>query len=377
MRFIFRVLTLFTLLAAGAGAYLFLAYGGGQAYDDVTGVSLLPPSALEEVVSFDRPIGNAAVSAGGRIFFTIHPESRPEGSKLYEWIEGVARPFPIEELQEQLFIAPLGVAIDRFNRLWVIDHGDHGFRQARLLAFDVASGELVHSHYFPDDVAPLGSMLQDLQVSPDGLYVYIADASFWRRDPALVVYDVQRGFGRRVLSGHESVRPKNYVVRTPERAMRFFFGVMDLRAGVDGLAVSEDGRWLAYGAMNSGVLYQVDTNALINAKLSEEDVAAAVDTIGRKPLSDGMSADAEGGVLVTDVEHGAVLRVAADGALETIIKDGRVRWADSLSFGPDGNAYLADSALPHVLLRSSDHMAEAGPYKIYRFKPPVAGAPGQ
>jgi hypothetical protein len=41
-----------------------------------------------------------------------------------------------------------------------------------------------------------------------------------------------------------------------------------------------------------------------------------VESVGRKPLSDGLSADLAGNVYITDVEHGAVLRMAPGGAAD-------------------------------------------------------------
>ena len=73
----------------------------------------------------------------------------------------------------------------------------------------------------------------------------------------------------------------------------------------------------------------------------------------------------------------AILRKTTDGRLETVIKDSRIRWPDSLSFGPAGYLYLADSAIPDVMLQSRAHIDGARPYHIFRFKPGVEGAPGQ
>ena len=99
--------------------------------------------------------------------------------------------------------------------------------------------------------------------------------------------------------------------------------------------------------------------------------------MGEKPLSDGISIDSAGGVLITDVEHGAVVRRTPGGQLETLVKDKRIRWGNSISFGPDGFVYIADSALPHQMLQSKAHMAEAAPYYLFRFKPAIAGVAGQ
>lgn len=368
---LWAVLVVGTVLAA----VIRLRYGGGVPYGDVTGTPILPDDRLEVVVAYPEPIGNLAVSRAGRLFFTVHPESRPRGATLLEWVDGAAKPWPDGAFQEE-FQTPLGVVIDRRDRLWVIDHGRHGFGTPRLLAFDLATGEVVHDHQFDSHTAPRGSFLQDLQVSPDGMTVYIADVSFWRKHPALVVHDVAGSPDRRVLENHPSVAAQNWIIHTPTRTMTFFAGLAAMKPGIDGIAVSCDGSWLAYGAMSHDTLFRVPTRVLRNATPGDDDIASLVENLGPKPLSDGLSADLEGGVWITDVEHGAILRRAPGGQLETWIESPQIRWADALSFGPDGWLYVADSAIPDQVMRSRRHIASQGPYHIFRFRPGIAGVPG-
>lgn len=353
-----------------------LRYGGGTAYRDLSGAPLLPESALEVVVTSQEPIGNVAVSAEGRVFYTIHPESRPAGARLLEWVNGQPRPYPSEQ-QQALFQTVLGVRVDRQNRLWTIDHGNHGAGQPRLLAFDLATGSVVHDFTFPSEVAPLGSFLQDFQVDSQGETVYIADVAFWRRSPALVVYDVGARKARRLLERHASVFPQDYIIHHPSKDMVFFGGLAALKAGVDGIAIDRQDEWLYYAAMNHDTLYRVRTADLRDSALSAEQLAERVQPVGAKPLNDGLSTDAEGNVLVTDVEHGAVLRMSPEGKLETLVKTPRIRWADGLSYGPEDWLYLADSDIPDQMLQSKEHIAAHAPYYIYRFKPGVGGVPGQ
>ncbi len=99
--------------------------------------------------------------------------------------------------------------------------------------------------------------------------------------------------------------------------------------------------------------------------------------VGDKPLSDGFSIDIDGNVYITDVEHGAVFIVGPGQPLTTLIQSNEVRWPDALSFGPDGWLYLADSALPELILKSREHIEATGPYRIFRFQPGAEGVPGQ
>jgi sugar lactone lactonase YvrE len=114
-----------------------------------------------------------------------------------------------------------------------------------------------------------------------------------------------------------------------------------------------------------------------DASLAPGELARRVEPVGRKPLNDGLSTDNDGNVLVTDVEHSAVVRMAPDGKRETLVKTPRIRWADALSYGPDGWLYVADSAIPHQMLQSKEHIRQNAPYFIFRFKPGIAGVAGQ
>jgi len=372
-----RAVLLVVFLLGGLAAFLYLRHGGGEPYPDLTGEPLFGDDALEVVVTSPEPIGNVAVSPDGRVFYTVHPEARPPGARLWRWTDAGPEPFPEAARQAELFETPLGVAIDRQSRLWVVDPANHGIGTPRLLAFDLASGEVVYDLSFPREVAPRGSFLQDLQVDSKGETVYVADVSFWRRSPALVVVDLATGESRRVLVGHPSIQPQPWLIRTPVKEMKFIGGLVSLQVGVDGLALTHDDEWLYYGAMTHDTLYRVSTAALRDRSLAPGGLAARVEAVGPKPLNDGLSTDVEGNVLVTDVEHGAVVRMAPDGALETLVRTGRIRWADALSYGPDGWLYVADSAIPDMMLRTRRHIGERAPYFVYRFRPGVDGVPGQ
>ena len=369
---------LFFLVAVALLSALVLRvrYGGGEPYPDVTTEPVLPEDALEVVLSYPEPVGNVAVSPDGRVFFTVHPESRPTGNRLLEWVDGAAVPYPSGTVQPHLFNTVLGIVIDRRNRLWSIDNGNHGFGNARLLAFDLATGDLVHDHEFRNDVAPAGSFLQDLQVSADGNTVFIADASIWRKRPALIVYDVATRAGRRVLESHSSVSAENYLIRNPIRDMKFVGGLVSLKTGVDGIALDPANEWLYYAAINHSDLFRVPVADLMNPTLTAQALENAVERFSRKPLSDGLSADIDNNIYVTDVENGAVHRVTQDRELVTLLESPRIRWADGLSFGPEGWLYLSDSAIPEQVLQPDEHIAAQGPYFIFRFRPGVNGVPG-
>jgi sugar lactone lactonase YvrE len=361
-----------TVLAA---IVLRVRYGGGDPYRDLSTPPRISDSQLEEVLNYPEPIGNVAVSREGRIFFTVHPESRPRGNKLLEWVADAAVPYPSGTVQPHLFDTVLGLVVDARDWLWTIDHGNHGFGSARLLAFDLASGNIVHDYEFRSDTAPAGSLLQDLRVTADGSTVFIADASMWKKKPAIVVYDVATRSARRVLESHRSVSAQNYLIRTPIRNMSFLGGLVVFKAGVDGIALDANDEWLYFAAINQSGLFRVPVRDLTNETMPAQQLENRVERFSDKPLSDGLVAATSGEVYVTDVEHGAVIAIDEEQTLDTVIRSPRIRWADGLSFGPDGWLYLADSALPDLVLRSRNHIDAQGPYYIFRFDPGYDAVP--
>ncbi len=366
-------LAIVSLLAA---VILRVRYGGGEPYPDLSTPPLLAEDALEEVLNYPEPIGNVAVNRNGRVFFTVHPESRPQGNKLLEWVDAAAVPYPNGAAQPRLFNTVLGLAVDRQDVLWTIDNGNHGFGTPRLLAFDLADGSIVHDYEFGPEIAKTGSFLQDLQISADGSTVFIADASVWRKTPAIIIYDVATRSARRVFEGHPSVSAQNILVRNPIREMTFLAGLVSLKTGVDGIAIDNENEWLYFGAINNSGLFRARIEDLMDPAIPEIQLSNMIERFSEKPLSDGFSSDLNGNIYITDVEHGSVFVVGEDRDLKTLIRSQKIRWADGLSFGPDGWLYLADSAIPELVLKSKEHIRSRGPYYIYRFRPGFPGTPG-
>lgn len=358
------VAALIAIFLAGVRA----RYGGGGDFPDRSGQPVLGAESLELVANLPHPPGNITVSPSGRVFATYHPEGEPPIA-VFEVVDGKPVAYPAGGLPADLaYQTVLAIRADRKNRLWVLDYGRYGFGTARLLAFDLATGALIHRHDFPSKIALHGSMLNDFQVSPDGRTIYIADASLFALIPSIVVYDVSTQKARRLLEGHESVLAEDYAPVVQGVRMEFF-GLFTVRPGVDSIAVDENGFWLYYAPVTSNHLYRVPTAALLDRDLSWRELESRVERFGEKTMSDGIAIDANGTVYLSDLEHSAVVALDQDRTLRTLVKDERLRWPDGFAFGPDGFLYVTCSALHQVILKSTDEVAAHAPYQIWRFRP--------
>jgi sugar lactone lactonase YvrE len=371
------IVIIFLVSLIGLMATIRIRYGGGKDFENRSSAPALPTSALKIVAALDEPPGNIAVSETGRIFITIHPLSRPEANKVVELVDGEPVPYPDTHSQQNLFQAVLGLAIDRQNRLWLLDDGLQGIKQPRLLAIDLKTDQLVTRYNFPSEIAGFGSFLNDLQIDPAGHKVYIADTSTLAKKPAIIIYDTGQNSARRVLEDHPSVVEQDWIINARGRKMMLWGGLFVVKPAVDSIALDRNGRWLYYGPMAHESMFRVRTKDLNDRSLTSQGLGNRVEKFGPKPLSDGLSMDLENNIYITDVEHGAILSLGPDKNLRTLIKDPRLRWPDGLSFGPDHWLYVSDSALQDVMFKSKKYIRSKAPYFIFKFKPGPPAIAGQ
>ncbi len=360
--------------------FIRLRYGGGEPMPDRSKPAGLNADILETVAELPLPPGNIAVSKTGRVFFTFHPEGRRD-TNVAELVDGVARPYPNAAFQSPrdglYFESVLGMRIDSKDRLWTLDFANHGTGRPRLLAFDLATNEVVHQYDVPSEIAGLGSMLNDMSIDAEAETIYIAEASIFAKTPAIIVYDIASKTARRLLEGHPSVEAPEYVT-VVDGEPQVIFGIFAIRPGADSIALSRDGEWLYYSAVTGEHMYRIRTADLNDEALSAADLGERVEIFyENKTHSDGITTDDAGHIYITDPEHFAIHRINADRTMTTLFKDKRLRWPDGFSFGPDGYLYVTCSALQHVIFKGAANVDAHAPYHIFRWKPGASAAAGQ
>ncbi|WP_259081913.1 hypothetical protein [Salinibacter ruber] len=92
-------------------------------------------------------------------------------------------------------------------------------------------------------------------------------------------------------------------------------------------------------------MYRIPTEVLRDSSLEPSDRRAAVTDLGLTPAPDGMMFGPDERLYMADLERNAVVYRRPDGAIDTLVQDPDIRWADTFSFGPSGALYFTDSRL--------------------------------
>ncbi|SDG51679.1 Sugar lactone lactonase YvrE [Limimonas halophila] len=339
--------------------------------------AVLPVSAaaqdrgLEVVAELEQPPGNVAVTPGGQVVFSQHQFYGPEHRVVTLTDEGV-EPFPNETWATppgrdgKGLHAVLGLVADQRGIVWM---ADNGAPQPRIVAWDTRRDRLHRVITLPRHAAPKGSFPNDLAVDPAHDALYLAD--FGGPEPALIVVDLETGHARRVLAGHETVVPED-VDMTVEGGVVTQGASADAepaRVGVNPIAIDPSNTWVYYGAMNGTKVYRVRAADLLDAELSREELAARIQTYGDKPVSDGITIDADGNVYITDLGHNAVGVTRPDGTYDRLIRDDRLLWPDGFAMGPDGHAYVTVNQLHRAPFLNKGKNTAEPPYYVMRFEP--------
>ena len=316
-------------------------------------------AALSQVATFEHvPVGVAA-SSDGRVFLAFSRAIDPkEPISVAELKDGKPVPFPRGFKQEDgapaadRLLSVQSVYVDGKDRLWILDTGKVGTNPVKpgspkLIGYDLKRERVVTTVRFPASVAGATSFLNDVRVDTrrgKGGVAYLTDAS--PEGPnGIVVVDLASGKAVRRLNDHPSTKPdKAAALKVEGQPLVQKSGPMagqPFAVGADGIALSPDGKHLYYSPLTSRKLYRVDAAALADPSVKDAQLAARVEDLGDKPgASDGLLEDAQGRVYLTDFENGALLRRSPDGKLETVAKDPRLQWPDTLALKSDGTLLI-------------------------------------
>jgi sugar lactone lactonase YvrE len=350
-----------------------------------------PLGVLEPVAYFNgaMPTG-VTVSHQGRIFVNFPKWGDEVPYTVAEIRDGKTVAYPDEAINKTdpkdlstALVSVQSVVVDPLDRLWILDTGSPLFKPTeyggpKLICIDLNMNRVIKKILFAQDVALpttyLNDVRFDLRRNNEGI-TFITDSS--QKGPnGIIVVDLESGKGWRRLKDHPSTKAEELQTFLPIIEGRPFLehqsnGAVRQGAsmGADGIAISADGKRLYYCPLGSRKLYSVDTDALANRSLADQEVAATViDEGDRGGASDGLESDAAGNIYSTNYEHNAILRRRPDNEWETVVHDRRLLWPDTLSLAADGYLYVTANQLHRQARYHNGHDLRRKPYTLFRVR---------
>ena len=313
-------------------------------------------AALTLVAEFDHQVTGVAIVEDGRRFVNFPRWTDDAQVSVAEVLaDGSLRPYPDEAWNSwrnakasemdvgDHFVCVQSIVPDGHGNLWVLDPGAPGNERIlegapKLVRIDLATDRVAQVIPVAADVALQGTYLNDIRFSPDGATAYITDSG---TRGAIIVVDLRSGEGWRALDGHSSTQvDKSVKVEIEGRPLRRPDGRQPDFAA-DGIAISNDGETLYYQALTGETLYAVPTSKLARG-VGEDDRAAAVKTVAKTFVADGLWMSKAGVLYLTSPTDLSIKHLAGD-TPRTVLTDSRLRWPDTFSEGPDGTMYVTAS----------------------------------
>lgn len=346
-----------------------------------------PSTVLEVVHRFygQMPIG-VAVNSQGRLFISYPNWEDKVPFSIAELKAGREVPYPNRAINtmsaahmDTTFVGVQGLTIDAKDRLWVLDTGTHNLgpvlaqNAAKLVGIDTRTNQVIRTITFPADVVLKNTYLNDLRLDlrqgEDGV-AYIVDSGA-KSGAGLIVVDLASGKSWRKLTGDDTVKPVPGFVPYVEGQALFQRPrggpATHLGFGADSLAISADGATLYYAPTASRRLYAVPTAALRDESLSDAEVRQQVKDLGEKGASDGMTEDTAGNIYITNYEHNALTRRLPTGEFQTLVRDPRLIWPDTLAL-QGGYLYVLNDQLNRQGGYHFGQDQRVKPYTLLRMK---------
>ncbi|MFN2993707.1 L-dopachrome tautomerase-related protein [Serratia plymuthica] len=254
----------------------------------------------------------------------------------------------------------LGFYVDRENGwLWALDMGfvageaEAPAGSQKVLVLDLTSGRTIKRIGLDGVADRKGSFLNDIVVDERRRVAYISDSgsrSAPNNKVGLIVVDFATGNARRVLDRHASLQVEAGVKVVAHGAD--VWPGNPLLIGINGIALSPDGRTLYWTVTTGTHAHAVPTEILRNTAATDEQITAKIQDLGSVGgNTDGIVTDAVGNLYITDVTRNGIVKFDPKSrAMSLLAADEGVRWPDTPAIQPGGDLIFTSSSL-------NDHFA--------------------
>lgn len=321
---------------------------------------------------FEERPGNPAVGPDGTVYFSVHPFDDPE-FKVMQLVGSEGVPFPTPEISRS-FAAVIGIQVEQDGTVWILDMGSEE-SSPKLLGWNTQNNTLKAIHYLPNEVSVHNSFHQDFAIDEVRRKAFIADMSrggiIDESNPAIVVVDLDTGQARRVLEGHETLQPQTEQTMLAEGEPLTFTdpegNSHPVELGLNPIAIDAQNEWVYFSTIHPGTLYRIPAETLGNFAIAEADLSAAIEPFAEKPSSDGIAADGQGQVYITNVADNAI-SIADESGTRIWVQDSRMVWPDAVYVAPDGSVVATINQLNRAApFNEGIHGAER-PFLIIRIQ---------
>lgn len=340
---------------------------------------------LEEVASFgkNQPIGVAVETKTNRLFVSF-PHNEPFLYALTEIKNGKRTAYPNDRWNwylpaqyETHFYNVQDLYADDKGFLWVLDSKPAG--AAALTSTGAAEKEgkfklvqirLSHNkvekvyHFSGLDKSKSG--LNDLRVDTSRNLVYLSDPG----QKAIVILDLATDKIRLALKDDKSTTADDgYALKIEGQEMRDNNGNL-FKSDVNGIALTPDNKYFYYKPINEDKLYRIETKFLADAKLSDKELSAKVQTVANAGVTHGLECDEKGNIYYGHSPSKSIKYISPDGKVHTLVTDNKLIWADSFGVGSDGYLYFSVAQLSRLPKFNKGTDKTQYPYRVFRVKRP-------
>ena len=292
------------------------------------------------------------ISPAGRVFMVIQKQKGQSVPEIAEYVGGQLKPYPDASWNgwksgddaSHAFVRANSIRFGPDGTLWIVDFGSadvdkpvevHG---AKLVGIDTSTGKVVKTVYF-DKVTHPDSAVDDVRFNGDK--AYLTDAGW----PGIIVLHMPDGSMSRVLSDQPSTTAAKPLF-AEGRQLQTKDG-KPVMFHADQLEVSPNGGTLYYQPC-SGPMSAIATQYIDDGKLTDADRSKHVRLVTNNGTAGGTAIDAKGNVYVSDTQHDAVLKIAPDGEVSTLVQDPRLIWVDAMWITADGRLWMPAAQMDHT-----------------------------
>lgn len=331
---------------------------------------------LVQVAEFPtRQVTGVTVSRQGRLFVCFPywwPEPNVSVAELGS--DGALLPYPTHDWNvwqagmdpQEHFVCVQSVVVDANDMLWVLDPAAPMMKETvphgpKLVQIDLRSQEVVQIIPFEEPVAPRRSYLNDVRVDVRRQFAYITESNLG----ALIAVDLRTGHARRLLAHHHSTKSEDIDLTVQGKLLREADGSRP-QIHSDGIALDPDGEFLYWHALTGHTLYRIRTEFLRDERITADDLALHVETLGRDVACDGMIMDPAGNLYLTALEQNAIYIRRPDGRQGIYAQDEHLAWPDTLAIGPDNFLYVTTSRIEEMPRFNKGKDMRTKPYGLFK-----------